>query len=198
MSSDPTAETSRRADAVRNRARILDAARLVFAEPADGAPTGGQAAPEQSMAEVARRAGVGRGTLYRNFPSRRELLEALFADEVSALIAAAALSEEDPGAALLGWLHRFAAFEGTKRAIVTELLEYTDSSDPMFGSGRQRVVAAGEPLLSAAQLAGQIREDVTLVQALDIVLAIARLDRDPDQIKSLLQVALDGLRASSV
>jgi AcrR family transcriptional regulator len=196
MNSEPSAEPPRRADAVRNRARILDAARLVFAEAASDATAGSRAAPEQSMAEVARRAGVGRGTLYRNFATRRDLLEALFSEEVDELIAAAVPAAEAPGAALLSWLHRFAAFEGSKRVIATELLEYTDSSNPMFGSGRQRVIAAGEPLLSAAQRAGQIRQDVTLVQALDLVLAVAGLDREPAQIKALLQVALDGLRAN--
>ena len=152
-------------------------------------------APEQSMAEVARRAGVGRGTLYRNFASRRELLEALFADEVDALIAAAVPGDDDPGTALLGWLNRFAEFEDSKHAIVTELLEYPDRSNPMFGSSRDRVIAAGEPLLTTAQRAGQIRSDVTLTQALDLVLAVARLDRAPEQQAQILRIALDGLRA---
>lgn len=149
------------------------------------------------MAEVARLAGVGRGTLYRNFASRRELLEALFTDEVDALIAAAARGEDNPGDALLNWLHRFAEFEDSKHAIVGELLEYTDSDNPMFDNGRQRVITAGEPLLAAAQRAGQIRRDITLVHALDLVLAVARLDREPEQLAMMLQVALDGLRAAA-
>ena len=149
------------------------------------------------MAEVARRAGVGRGTLYRHFPDRRELLEALFVDEVDALIAAAVPSDDNPGNALLGWLRRFAAFEDSKHAIADELLEYTDSSNPIFGSSRQRVVTAGEPLLAAAQIAGHIRDDINLAQALDLVLAVARLDREPHQVAMILQVALDGLLAGS-
>jgi AcrR family transcriptional regulator len=192
MDVEPPLRTPRRSDAQRNRARILDAARLVFTSPADDAAT----TPERSMAEIARRAGVGRGTLYRNFPTRRDLLEALFVNDVEALIAAATPSADDPGGALLKWLHRFAAFEDSKHAIAAELLEEDDgSSRPMFSSSRQRVIAAGEPLLAAAQRAGDIRRDVTLVQALDLVLAIARLDREPDQIAMILQVALDGLRA---
>jgi AcrR family transcriptional regulator len=197
MTLEPPAGISRRSDAQRNRARILDAARLVFTAPADDPPDSEGAAPEQSMAEVARRAGVGRGTLYRNFPGRRELLEALFRDEVDALVDAAVPSDDNPGDALLGWLHRFAAFEGSKHAIASELLESTDSANPMFGSSRQRVISAGEPLLAAAQLAGHVRRDITLVQALDLVLAVVRLDREPDQIAVILQVALDGLRAGS-
>ena len=146
------------------------------------------------MAEVARLAGVGRATLYRNFPERRDLLEALFADEVDALIAAAVPADDDPGAALLAWLRRFAAFEDSKHVIAGELLEYTTPTDPVFSSSRDRVIAAGEPLLAAAQDAGQVRDDITLVQALDLVLAVVRLDRHPDQIAAILQVALDGLR----
>jgi AcrR family transcriptional regulator len=195
MGTEQRSETSQRSDARRNRARILDAARELVAMPSPGSPPGKLASSELSMAEVARRAGVGRATLYRNFPERRDLLEALFADEVDALIAAAAPSSDDAGAVLLGWLHRFAAFEDSKHVIADELLEYTSPADPVFASSRQRVIAAGEPLLAAAQRAGHIRDDVTLIQALDLVLAVVRLDRDRDQVEAILQVALDGLRA---
>lgn len=195
MSAEQWPETSQRSDARRNRARILDAARELVAAPSPGSPSDGPASAELSMAEVARRAGVGRATLYRNFPERRDLLEALFAEEVDALIAAAAPSADDAGAALLGWLHRFAAFADSKHAIASELLEYTSAADPVFASSRQRVIAAGEPLLAAAQRAGHIRDDVTLVQALDLVLAVVRLERDRGQVEAILRVALDGLRA---
>jgi AcrR family transcriptional regulator len=195
VSTEQRPETSQRSDARRNRARILDAARELVAAPSPNSPADGLASAELSMAEVARRAGVGRATLYRNFPERRDLLEALFAEEVDALIAAAAPSSDDAGAALLGWLHRFAAFEDSKHAIAGELLEYTSPANPLFASSRQRVIAAGEPLLAAAQRAGHIRDDVTLVQALDLVLAVVRLDRDHDQVEAILRVALDGLRA---
>ncbi len=195
MGSEQRTQTSQRSDARRNRIRILDAARELVATSSPGSPSGKPTASELSMAEVARRAGVGRATLYRNFPERRDLLEALFADEVDALIAAAVPSSDDAGAALLEWLRRFAAFEDSKHVIAHELLEYTSAADPVFASSRQRVIAAGEPLLAAAQRAGHIRDDVTLVQALDLVLAIVRLDRDRDQIETILQVALDGLRA---
>lgn len=195
VSTEQRPEAAQRSDARRNRARILDAARELVAAPAADSPPGKPAPAELSMAEVARRAGVGRATLYRNFPERRDLLEALFADEVDALIAAAAPSADDAGAALLGWLHRFAAFEDSKRVIAEELLEYTSPGDPVFASSRQRVIAAGEPLLAAAQHAGHVRDDVTLVQALDLVLAVVRLDRDRDQLEAILRVALDGLRA---
>src|SRR3954468_10486734 len=107
----------RRADAERNRTKILDAARAAFAEPD----------AEVSMAEVARRAGVGMATLYRNFPGRRELLEALYTEEVEAIRAAAATVEgATPGARLTAWLHRFLAFSSGKRHIAAELLTHVD------------------------------------------------------------------------
>lgn len=181
---------ARRLDAERNRAAILSAARAIFTDP-----TPGSVGAEQSMAEVARRAGVGRATLYRNFPGRRELLEALFTDEVD-VVCAAALAPADGGrgAALVTWLRRFAAFSAAKHVVTAELLEHTDAADPVFGSSRQRVLAAGQPLLAAAQAAGEIRTDATIEQALDLVLAVVRLDRAGEQVHAVLGIALDGLR----
>src|ERR1700735_1419676 len=101
MSANQPTSPARRADAARNRAKILTAARAAFADPD----------AEISMAEVARRAGVGMATLYRNFPGRQELLEALYTDEVDALLEAAdTIDGETPGATLAAWLHRFFAF----------------------------------------------------------------------------------------
>src|SRR5258705_13978249 len=119
MTPDEFPAATRRADAERNRAKILAAARTAFA--------GSDA--RVSMAEISRRAGVGMATLYRNFPGRRELLEALYADEVNAICEAAeTVGGETPGAVLMAWLHRFFAFSTTKRHIASELLEHTDSS----------------------------------------------------------------------
>src|SRR5487761_1437817 len=135
----------RRADAERNRDKILAAARTAFADPE----------AEVSMAEISRRAGAGMATLYRNFPGRQELLEALYIDEVNAIREAAeTIDRETPGAALAAWLHRFFAFTTSKRHIASELLKQTDRSDPLFTNSRTRVTAAGRPLLAAAQHAG--------------------------------------------
>jgi AcrR family transcriptional regulator len=169
---------ARRADAERNRGKILEAARSAFADP--GA--------DVSMAEIARRAGVGMATLYRNFPGRRELLEALYTDEVNAICEAASSGD------LLGWLHRFFAFVTSKHHIAAELLEHTDRSNPVFGGGRGRVIAAGRPLLTAAQRAGEVRDDVTLEQLLDMIIAIATINGDPGYLEPILTTALDGLR----
>jgi AcrR family transcriptional regulator len=177
----------RRADAERNRDKILAAARAAFAEP--GA--------EISMAEVSRRAGVGMATLYRNFPGRRELLEALYNDEVDAVVEPAdAVDGETPGASFAAWLRRFFAFSTSKRHIAAELLTHMDSSNPVFNDNRTRVLAAGQSLLEAAQQTHEVRDDLALEQILDMVIAIARIHGDPDYLKPILQTTLDGLRRS--
>jgi AcrR family transcriptional regulator len=98
------------------------------------------------MAEISRRAGVGMATLYRNFPGRRELLEALYTDEVDAIYEAAeSVDAGTPGAVLMAWLHRFFAFATTKHHVASELLQHSDRSNPVFGESRARVLAAGRP-----------------------------------------------------
>ena len=185
MPTDQSPAPTRRADAERNRDKILAAARTAFADPE----------AEISMAEISRRAGVGMATLYRNFPGRRELLEALYTDEVDALCqAAGTVDGETPGAAFMAWLHRFFAYFTSKRHIASELLEHTDSSNPLFDNNRTRVLAAGRPLLVAAQYAHEIRDDLTLEQVLDMVVAIATIHGDTRYLEPILQAALDGLR----
>ena len=141
------------------------------------------------MAEISRRAGVGMATLYRNYPGRRELLEALYTDEVDAICQAA----EAPGASLLPWLRQLFAFFASKRHIAAELLKHTDSGDPVFGGSRARVTAAGQPLLAAAQHAREVRDDLTLEQVLDLIHAIATIHGDTSYVQPILQTALDGL-----
>ncbi|MCW2994164.1 MAG: transcriptional regulator, TetR family [Conexibacter sp.] len=190
MSSSASRPLPRRADAARNRDKILAAAREAFADPD----------AEVSMAEISRRAGVGMATLYRNFPGRRELLEALYVEEVDAISAAAASigdAGETPGAALSRWLHRFFAFSTSKRHIASELLTHVDSTNPMFNENRERVMAAGRPLLEAAQRSGEVRGDLTLEQVLDMIIAIARIGGDAAYVGAILEIALAGLRAAA-
>jgi len=175
---------TRRADAERNRGKILAAARTAFADPD----------AEVSMAEISRRAGVGMATLYRNFPGRQELLEALYTDEVDAVCEAAETIDETPGAALAAWLHRFFAFSTSKRHIAAELLKQTDRSDPLFEDSRTRVIAAGRPLLTAAQHAHEVRDGLTLEQILDMIVAIATIHGGTGYTEPILQTVLDGLR----
>jgi AcrR family transcriptional regulator len=177
----------RRADARRNRDTILTTARDAFAE-------GGSAI---SMAEIARRSGVGMATLYRNFPHRQALLEALYLGNVQELARSAQdLSDLPPWDALATWLRRFAAYFATKQALATELLDYGDGTTPVFTESRSALFAAAQPLLDRAQHAGDVRADVTLDQVMDMTVGIAKIPSPrPDHVEHILAVALDGLRA---
>ena|SRR5580704_5025569 len=184
MPTEPSSPPTRRADAERNRYKIFEAARAAFADPE----------AEVSMAEISRRAGVGMATLYRNFPGRRELLEALYTEEVNVVCEAAETAGgETAGAALMAWLRRFFAFATSKRHVATELLKDSDGSNAVFGESRPRVIAAGRPLFDAAKQAHEIRDDLTLEQILDMVVAIATIHADPLYLDPILQTALDGL-----
>jgi AcrR family transcriptional regulator len=186
-SSNPQVRSpTRRADAERNRDKILAAAAAAFDDSSG----------DVSMAEISRRAGVGMATLYRNFPGRRELLEALYAERIRHLCEAARTVDGDtPGATLVAWLRRFFAFITSKRAIAAELLERSDGSNPLLGEGRARVLAAGRPLLEAAQRTQEVRHDLTLEQVTDMIVAIGRIHGDLGYLEPILQAAFDGLRA---
>lgn len=180
-------QLSRRVDAERNRERILAAAKLAFAE----------SDADVSMAEIARRADVGSATLYRNFANRRELLEAIYVIEIDGICEAASSSEgESPGARLTEWLRQFYAYFQHKQVVAAELLQHASSDDPVFGTGLARVLAAGRPLLDAAQESGEIRTQLTLEQVLDLVGAVARLGADATYRAPILSTVLDGLHAT--
>ena len=185
MTPNQVPSPTRRADAERNRDKILAAARTAFAD----------SDAEVSMAEISRRAGVGMATLYRNFPGRRELLEALFTNEVDAICETAEVGEgETPGAVLTDWLHRFFAFATAKHHVASELLAHSDISNPVFSESRARVLAAGRPLLAAAQRTREARDNLTLEQILDMIVAIATIHSGTRYVEPILQAALDGLR----
>ena len=176
----------KRADARRNYEKVLAAARGAFAECGEST----------SLEEIARRAGVGIGTLYRDFPTRQALLEALYVDEVEDLCrSAAGLDGGDPWDALNRWLERFIAYLATKRALHHELLNYMDQDAELFNTSRALLYAAGEPLLARAQRAGVVRPDVDVPGVLQLVMGIAKIPTtDPAQTEQMLRIALDGLR----
>jgi AcrR family transcriptional regulator len=177
---------AKRADAERNRVKILATARTAFAD----------LGAEISMAEIARRAGVGMATLYRHFPSRRELLEALYTNEVDAVCeAAGTLAGDTPEAVLVAWLRRFFTFITSKQPVGAELLKHSRGTATVMGESRRRVTDAGRPLLLAAQRTGDVREDLTLEQILDMIVAIASIHGEPEYLEPILQSALAGLRA---
>ncbi len=176
----------KRADARRNYDKVIAAAREAFAE--SGAST--------SLEEIARRAEVGIGTLYRNFPNRQALLEAVYVGELEDLCAAAnGLEELEPWDALVSWLHRFVGYMATKQALAHELLDYVDREAPLFRICRGMMYEAGEPLLERAQAAGDVRPDTNLSEVIQMVGGIAKIQgAEPEQIEHILDIALDGLR----
>jgi AcrR family transcriptional regulator len=176
----------KRADARRNYEKVLTAAREAFAE-------GGEAT---SLEEIARRADVGIGTLYRHFPSRQVLLEAVYVDEVEAVChSASELADGDPWEALNSWFERLVGYLATKRALANELLNYLDHDASLFQVCRTRLVEAGGPLLERAQEAGAVRPDVTITDVLQMMAGIGKIPAsDPAQLEHILRIAFDGLR----
>ena len=176
----------KRADARRNYEKVLAAAREAFAE-------GGEAT---SLEEIARRAEVGIGTLYRHFPNRQALLEALYVNEVEELARSAEqLDGADPWKALNSWLERVIGYLTTKRALAAELTNYLTPDAPLFQVCRASLFSAGEPLLKRAQDAGVVRRDVEFSDVLHMVAGIGKLPTaEPKQIAHILRIALDGLR----
>jgi AcrR family transcriptional regulator len=179
----------KRADALRNYEKVLAAAREAFAE--GGAST--------SLEEIARRAGVGIGTLYRNFPNRQALLEAVYVDEVGSVSRSATeLQQLEPWEAFSTWVRRLVGYLATKHALAHELLEYMERDAALFQTCRASLFAAGEPLLARAQQAGAVRPDTTLSEVIQMVGGIAKIPAaEPEQIDHILQIALDGLRYRS-
>ncbi|MFF5294239.1 TetR/AcrR family transcriptional regulator [Paractinoplanes globisporus] len=171
-----------RADARRNFDALLDAARAAFAENGTDA----------SLEDIARRAGVGIGTLYRNFPTRQDLFEAVYVSEIEQLAEAAeAVSDLPPWEALAAWLRRFVVYVGTKRAIIEAL----NRESEMFASCRKAMYAAGEPLYVRAQEAGVVRRDATFDDVLRLVSGLTSASFvDDAQKERVLALALDGLR----
>jgi AcrR family transcriptional regulator len=176
----------KRADAQRNYDKVVRAAREAFAER--GTAT--------SLEEIARRADVGIGTLYRNFPNRQALLEAVYVGEVDDLCRSAAeLNELPPWDAFAAWVNRLVGYLATKQALAQELLEYFERDAPLFQACRSSLFAAGEPLLERAQQAQAVRADTDLSEIIKIVGGIAKIPSiEPDQTRHMVQIALDGLR----
>ncbi|MEU8803571.1 helix-turn-helix domain-containing protein [Spirillospora sp. NPDC048819] len=185
MTSDDTPKAPARAvraDVRRNRARLLAAAREMFQRDGAGA----------SLEGVARLAGVGIGTLYRHFPTRQDLLEALLCDAYDRLAAHARelMASPAPGDALADWLHAFitqvTTFRGMAAAAVTSLRDERPASRAMR--------EAGEALFARAQEAGDVPPQTAFIDALRLAGAIATVtEHDPDAAGRLLSLAAAGV-----
>ncbi|GAA5012114.1 TetR/AcrR family transcriptional regulator [Streptomyces siamensis] len=173
-----------RKDAARNYDALLAAAREAFAE--NGA--------EASLEDIARRAGVGIGTLYRNFPTRRHLFESVYADEVNDLCRVAQeVAGHEPWEALASWLRRFVDYTVTKRAI----REALNNESEIFLACRTSMYQAGGPLFTRAQEAGAARTDIGFDDLLRMVAGITATNfLDDEQRDRVLAVALDGVRTT--
>jgi AcrR family transcriptional regulator len=173
-----------RADARRNFDALLAAARDAFAEQGS----------EASLEDIARRAKVGIGTLYRNFPTRQDLLNAVYLGEVEQLREAAREAGKlEPWPAWEAWLESFATYVAAKVAMQQAL----NKDSEMFRACRAAIVEASEPLFTRAQEAGEIRDDISFDDALRMLSGIvASAYCDDAQRDRVLRIALDGLRPS--
>jgi AcrR family transcriptional regulator len=177
-----------RADARRNEDALLEAAKHVFA-------TSGVDAP---VREIAARAGVGVGTLYRRFPKRSDLVAAVFRREIDACVADVQklAAEKEPGEALASGLMRYTRFVATKRGLAAAL----HSGDPAFDAlpvyFRTRFEPALQSLLETAAAAGVIRNDIVAYDLLRAIgnLSVATGEDGIDHIRRMVALLIDGLK----
>lgn len=177
-----------RADARRKMSALLEAATAVFAESGVDAP----------VREIAERAGVGLGTVYRHFPQRSDLIVAVFQSRVDACADAASVlaRKYEPAEVLARWMRRFVDFVATKRGLAAAL----HSGDPAYRAlpeyFEKRLKPALQGLLDAAVAAGVVRADV---DAGDLLRAVATLchgpqGKEPAYARSMVELLVDGLR----
>lgn len=191
MSEVSTAQTVRplRADAHRNRARLVETAREVFAARGSAA----------TVDEIAKGAGVGVGTLYRHFPRRIDLVEAAYREDVEGLVALAAelSSTADPWDGLAEWLAGFVRYAQAKRTMLTELHEAFENSPDLAVQLRERIAAAADAVLRRAQSAGVARTDLDAADLMQLVggMCMARAGT-LEANQRLLGFVLDGIRTT--
>jgi AcrR family transcriptional regulator len=185
-----TTERPLRRDAERNRQRILDSARVLFAERGLGV----------SLDDIARHAGVGVGTVYRRFPDKEQLIDALFEDRLAEILAAATTSLEiaDPWEALVHFFECSMEMQVEDRAL-KELLLSTTAAHARIERGRQQIQPVVLAILRRAQEAGVVREDLAVSDLMLLqhaIGAVADYTREvaPEAWRRSVLIALDGLR----
>ena len=175
-----------RADARRNRDRLLEVAIRAFSQ--DG--------PDVPLDAIAREAGVGIGTLYRHFPTREALVEAAYRTELDRLCDAAPvlLAELPPEQALRVWMDRFVDYMTTKRGMADALKALIASGGNPYAHSRDRMLAAVESLLGAGIAAGTVRPDVAAADVLAGLSGVTLAAGGRDQAGRLLDLLADALR----
>jgi AcrR family transcriptional regulator len=181
-----------RADAVRNREQLMAAAKAAFTERGADAP----------LEDIARKAGVGIGTLYRHFPTREALLAAVYRREVEQLAAAAdrLLAEKPAGEAFETWLHLMVDYMATKRVIAPVLQASTGEGASAYAASGPAIGSAMQRLVEAAMASGDIRADLTPDDFLRLMTGLSIGYDRPDWAASarrLIGVLVVGLRASA-
>ncbi|MDE3080817.1 MAG: TetR/AcrR family transcriptional regulator [Paracoccaceae bacterium] len=180
-----------RSDALKNRARLIEAAKEVL----------GRGGPEASLEAVAREAGVGIGTLYRHFPTREALFQAVYRHDVEDLLRLAEALDRPGGgvAALREWMHANVALVGTKRGLLGALAVVVgDDSKAMYSELSARILRAVDGLLQRAIAEGEVRADVSAEDLTQTFYALCYA-RPPEpgwevQVRRLLDIFIDGLR----
>jgi AcrR family transcriptional regulator len=179
-----------RADARRNRERLLEAAAAAFGAAAGGAV---------SLESIARDAGVGIGTLYRHFPTRDVLVEAVYRAELAEVAAAAGqlLKRYPPRAALRRWMDRYASFVAAKRGMAESLRAMVESGAVEHSQTRGSIVGAVEMLLKAGADDGSLRSDVPADDVVSSLLGIFLASASPAQTGRLLDLLVSGVAISN-
>ena len=185
----PKSARKPRADSVRNRERVLEAAKTVFG-------TGG---PAGSLEAVARQAGVGIGTLYRHFPTRQVLFEAVYRREVEQLVELAEQLGTDlpPVEALRRWMHANVEFVATKKGMSAALAIAVHASSDLTAISVERLGRALETLLRRATDTGTIRDDISSEDILRTVVGLCYTHDKPgwqSNVLRLVDVFVDGMQ----
>ena len=178
-----------RADATRNRDQLLKVASRVFAS----------AGTEPSMRAIAREAGVGIATLYRHFPTRESLVDAVYRDQVAGLTAGARelLTQLPPPAALRRWMDLFGDWIATKNGMLDTLLSMIQSGEIAHAQTQTELLTAITTILDAGRVAGDLRSDVTaedIAAALIGIFTVAPRPEREANASRLLNLLMDGLR----
>jgi AcrR family transcriptional regulator len=178
-----------RADATRNRGQLLAVATRVFMS----------AGTEPSMRAIAREAGVGIATLYRHFPTRESLVDAVYRDQVERLTAGARelLGELAPAAAMRRWMDLFGDWIATKNGMLDTLLSMIQSGEIAHAETRTELLAAITTILDAGRVVGDLRPDVTAEDIAAALIGIFTVAPKPEReanASRLLNILMDGLR----
>lgn len=178
-----------RADGERNRERLMEAAKAGFAE----------AGPDVSLEEIARRAGVGIGTLYRHFPTRDTLIEAVYRRELEGFAEAGDRLAETlpPGQALHAWMHLLVDYIATKKVIAAAVATMVSDSADLYASSGTRITDAMKSMIVRAAQAGDIRSDVDPDDLLRALVGFSYGNASPGweaSAKRLIDILMDGLR----